>query len=112
MPLKIAMIGAGSIGFTRRLMADLLTVPEFVETTFAFTDINEHNLDMVRQLAERDIKSNDISAKIVATIDHSAAIADGDYAICTIRTGGLEAFQTAIDIPAYPGNWVQCRGRH
>jgi alpha-galactosidase len=31
MPLKIAMIGAGSIGFTRRLMADLLTVPEFAE---------------------------------------------------------------------------------
>jgi len=28
MPLKIAMIGAGSIGFTRRLMGDLLTVPE------------------------------------------------------------------------------------
>ena len=47
MALKIAMIGAGSIGFTRRLMADLLTVPEFAETTFAFTDINAHNLDMV-----------------------------------------------------------------
>ena len=29
MPLKIAMIGAGSVGFTRRLMTDLLTVPEF-----------------------------------------------------------------------------------
>jgi len=27
MPLKIAMIGAGSIGFTRRLMQDLLAVP-------------------------------------------------------------------------------------
>ena len=46
MPLKIAMIGAGSIGFTRRLMGDLLTVPEFAETTFAFTDLNAHNLDM------------------------------------------------------------------
>lgn len=28
MPLKIAMIGACSTGFTRRLMGDLLTVPE------------------------------------------------------------------------------------
>ena len=35
MPLKIAMIGAGSIGFTRRLMHDLLAVPEFADTTFA-----------------------------------------------------------------------------
>ena len=61
MPLKIAMIGAGSIGFTRRLMADLLTVPEFADTTFAFTDINAHNLDMVKQLAERDISGNALS---------------------------------------------------
>ena len=39
MTLKIAMIGAGSIGFTRRLAADLLTVPEFAGTTFAFTEM-------------------------------------------------------------------------
>ena len=39
MPLKIAMIGAGSIGFTRRLMADLLTVPEFADTIFR-TQVN------------------------------------------------------------------------
>ena len=64
MALKIAMIGAGSIGFTRRLMGDLLTVPEFAETTFAFTDINAHNLDMVKQLAERDIAGNNLPAKI------------------------------------------------
>ena len=94
MPLKIAMIGAGSIGFTRRLMADLLTVPEFADTTFAFTDINARNLDMVRQLAERDIVGNNLPAKIVATTDRRAAIADSDYVICMIRQGGLEAFQT------------------
>lgn len=69
MPLKIAMIGAGSIGFTRRLMADLLTVPEFAETAFAFADINAQNLDMVRQLAERDIAGNNLPAKIQATTD-------------------------------------------
>src|SRR5215468_10621786 len=99
MSLKIAMIGAGSIGFTRRLMADLLTVPEFAATTFAFTDINAHNLDMVKQLAERDIAGNDLPAKIVATTDRRAAIADCDYVICMIRQGGLEGFQTDIDIP-------------
>jgi len=93
------MIGAGSIGFTRRLMADLLTVPEFADTTFAFTDINAHNLDMVRQLAERDIAGNNLPAKIQATTDRRAAIADSDYVICMIRQGGLEGFQTDIDIP-------------
>ncbi len=47
MPVKIAMIGAGSIGFTRRLMRDILAVPELADTVFAFTDISERNLDMV-----------------------------------------------------------------
>ncbi len=99
MPLKIAMIGAGSIGFTRRLMGDLLTVPEFADTTFAFTDLNAHNLDMVEQLAKRDIAGNGLPAQIVATTDRRAAIADSDYVICMIRQGGLEGFQTDIDIP-------------
>ena len=99
MPLKIAMIGAGSIGFTRRLMGDLLTVPEFAETTFAFTDLNAHNLDMIKQLAERDIAGNNLPAKIEATTDRRAALADADYVMCMIRQGGLEGFQTDIDIP-------------
>jgi alpha-galactosidase len=93
------MIGAGSIGFTRRLMGDLLTVPEFADTTFAFTDINEHNLDMVTQLARRDIAGNGLPAKVESTTDRRAAIAEADYVICMIRQGGLEAFQTDIDIP-------------
>ncbi len=97
--LKIAMVGAGSIGFTRRLMADLLTVPEFADTTFAFTDISEKNLEMVAQLCRRDIEANVLPAKIESTVDRRRAIADADYVICTIRQGGLDAFKLDIDIP-------------
>ncbi|MBL8157379.1 MAG: alpha-glucosidase/alpha-galactosidase, partial [Anaerolineae bacterium] len=50
MALKIAMIGAGSIGFTRRLMHDILAIPELADTTFALMDISPRNLDMVTQL--------------------------------------------------------------
>ncbi len=103
MPMKIAMIGAGSIGFTRRLMGDLLTVPEFADTTFAFTDIDASNLEMVSQLAKRDVSGNGLPAVIESTTDRRAAIADADYVICMIRQGGLEAFQTDIDIPLQYG---------
>ena len=41
MKFKIAFIGAGSIGFTRTLLTDLLSVPEFSDIDVAFTDINE-----------------------------------------------------------------------
>ncbi len=99
MPLKIAMIGAGSIGFTRRLMHDILAVPEFVDTTFAFMDIDPVNLDMITQLSQRDIKANNLPAKIISTLDRREAIKDCDYVICMIRQGRLEAFQLDIDIP-------------
>ena len=96
MPLKIAMIGAGSIGFTRRLMGDLLTVPEFADTTFAFTDINEHNLDMIGQLARRDIEGNGLPARVETTTDRRRAVYDADYVICTIRQGGLAKLSKPI----------------
>src|SRR5438034_8333932 len=99
LPVRIAMIGAGSITFTRRLMHDILCVPELVDTTFAFTDISQRNLDMVAQLCRRDIEANRLPAKIESTLSRRAAIDGADYVICTIRQGGLEAFQTDIDIP-------------
>jgi alpha-galactosidase len=99
MTIKVAMIGAGSIGFTRRLMHDLLTVPELNDTTFSFMDISESNLEMVAQLCKRDLEANGLPAKVVATTDQREAITDADYVICMIRQGGLEAFELDIDIP-------------
>ena len=99
MSIKIAMIGAGSIGFTRRLMRDLLAVPELADTTFAFTDISERNLDMVTQLCQRDIQESGVPARLESGTDRRKIIAGSDYVISMIRQGGLEAFQTDIDIP-------------
>src|SRR5262245_46506233 len=99
MAIKVAMVGAGSIGFTRRLMGDLLAVPEFADTIFAFTDISERNLDMVTRLCQRDIQANKLPARLVSTTDRRAAIADSDYVISMIRQGGLEAFALDVDIP-------------
>lgn len=99
MPLKIAMIGAGSIGFTRKLMHDILAVPELSDTHFSFMDISEQNLGMVAQLAKRDISANKLPATISTTTDRPQAVEGADYVICMIRQGGLDAFQMDIDIP-------------
>jgi alpha-galactosidase len=103
MAVKIAMIGAGSIGFTRRLVQDILSVPELNDTEFAFTDISQQNLDMVAQLCRRDIEANNVPAKITATTDRRKAVEGCDYAISTVRQGGLAAFKTDIDIPLQYG---------
>ncbi len=99
MAIKVAVIGAGSITFTRTLFKDILSVPELRDTEFAFTDISERNLGMMRQLAERDIKANKIPAKISATTDRRRAIEGANYVINTTRIGGLDAFALDIDIP-------------
>jgi alpha-galactosidase len=99
MSIKVAVIGAGSIGFTRKLMSDVLTVPELRGTRFAFTDINKRNLDMITRLARRDIKHNGVPAKIASTSDRRRAVAGADYVLNLARVGGLDAFKLDIDIP-------------
>jgi len=96
---KIAFIGAGSIGFTRGLLTDLLSVPEFRNIEVAFTDINQHNLDMVLALCQRDIDSNGLKIKISATLDRREAFKDAKYVINCVRVGMLEAFASDIEIP-------------
>jgi alpha-galactosidase len=99
MSIKVAFIGAGSIGFTRTLCRDILGVPELRDTRFAFHDINKRNLDMVTQLMEKDIRENNLPATITQAMDRRRAMADADYVINCTRIGGLEAFQLDIDIP-------------
>ena len=99
MAFKIAFIGAGSIGFTRGLLSDILSVPAFQDCEIAFTDINPQNLDMVYQLCQRDIEANGLSIKIHATLDRREAFRDAKYVINCVRIGMLEAFALDIEIP-------------
>jgi alpha-galactosidase len=99
MSFRIAFIGAGSIGFTRKLVSDLLIVPEFADVELAFTDINRRNLEMVAELCRRDIAHNGLKTKISATTHRRQALAGARYVFCVVRIGGIEAFQHDVDIP-------------
>ncbi len=99
MPRKVTVIGAGSLGFTRGVVRDILAVPEFADTEFAFTDISERNLDMVYRLCKRDLDASGLPARLTATTDRRAAVAGANYVYSVVRVGGLEGFRTDIDIP-------------
>ena len=99
MSFKIAFIGAGSIGFTRKLLSDLLTVPEFKDIEVAFTDINEQNLAMVTELCQHDIRENGLKIKIQATTNRRKAFKGAKYVFNVVRIGGLDAFKMDVDIP-------------
>jgi len=108
--LKIAMIGAGSIGFTRRLIMDLMAVPEFQDTEFRLMDIDSENLEMVSSLSRHMLKQNGLeSVKILSTTSQKEAIKGADYVICLARVGGLEAYRHDVEIPLKYGV-EQCIG--
>jgi len=99
MAVKVAFIGAGSVGFTRKLVKDLLLVDELRDTRFALHDISKRNLDLVAQLLKKDIKANKLPASVSTSVDRRRALDGADYVINCTRIGGLEAFKTDIDIP-------------
>jgi alpha-galactosidase len=99
MTFKIAIIGAGSIGFTKKLVSDILCVPEFAEIEIALMDNNPNNLDMIKQIIERVVKSNNLPTKITATTNRRKAFDGAKYIMNCVRIGGLEAYATDVNIP-------------
>lgn len=101
MTFKIAVIGAGSVGFTKKLCSDILKVPEFAAAgiEIALTDINAHNLDMVAQIIRRIVAVNNLPTRVTATTDRREALTGARYVMNVVRIGGLEAFESDISIP-------------
>lgn len=99
MTFKVCIIGAGSVGFTKTLVSDLLKVPEFEDIEIALTDINQHNLDMVRQIIETIVRVNGLKTRVTATTDRARALSGARYVMNVVRIGGLEAFADDIRIP-------------
>ena len=98
-PCRIAVIGAGSVVFTRHVLRDVLAVPELAYSHFALHDINPRNLEMAEQLAVKDIRGNGLPATLSCHEDRLEALRDADYVLNLTRIGGLEAFASDIEIP-------------
>ena len=97
--LKIAVIGAGSVGFTKRLVSDIVCVPELQDVEFALTDISAHNLSLMQTMLDRMVEANRLPTRITATTDRRQAIEGARYVISCVRVGGLDAYADDIRIP-------------
>lgn len=96
---KIAIIGAGSVEFTKKLFTDLLCVPEFIDVEFALTDLSQHNLTMITTILQKIVAVNALPVTITATTDRRKALEGARYVISCVRVGGLEAYEDDIRIP-------------
>ena len=96
---KIAFIGAGSFGFTRSLVRDILSFPAFQDATIALMDIDPERLDAIRRACDRIVEEGKYPAKVVATLDRKEALMGADGVITTILQGGCDVWQHDILIP-------------
>ena len=98
---KIAIIGAGSIVFCKTLMMDIMATKALQDSTIVLMNRTNqnHKLDKIEEFAQRVVKENSLSIKIIATLDRKEALKDADYVINIIQVGGVDAFQKDYEIP-------------
>ena len=96
---KIAFIGGGSFGFTRKLVRDIFTFEAFRDAEIALMDIDEERLSYIKQECEKIVRVGKYPAKITATTDRVEALRGADGVICTILSGDVEVWKHDILIP-------------
>lgn len=96
---KIAVIGAGSMVFSKNLISDILAFDALKNTTFAMMDIDAERLRVAGAMAESINRTRKANATIITTADRRQAVEGADYVINTIGVGGFEATKTDLLVP-------------
>ncbi len=96
---KITFIGAGSLGFTRGLVRDILTFPLLKDATLSLMDIDAERLEFAYKAVKRIIELGNYPARVEATLDRTEALKDANAVLCTILVGGTEVWRHDIEIP-------------
>ena len=96
---KITIIGAGSTGFTKAFLSDILTRPELAEkTTVSLMDISPDNLEVATALARKMVRQTGRATVIESTTDRRCALEGADYVANVMYLHGNEVFNRALRI--------------
>ena len=96
---KIAFIGAGSFGFTRNLVRDILSFPALADATIVLMDIDPDRLAAIKKAVDRIVAAGGYPARVIATQNRVEALRDADGVVCTILAGGVQVWRHDIEIP-------------
>lgn len=99
----ITFIGAGSVVFTRELLADLLSFEELRHVTLALHDIDQERLATAEAIARRTAEQLGAKPTITASLDRRTALAGADYVINSVQVGMHAATVRDFEIPARYG---------
>ncbi len=97
---RVAIIGAGSLVFSSRLSADILSYPHLRDAHFALVDVDPERLAYAGRIIERIFRDGGyMQASHSLHEDRGAALSGADYVIISVLVGGYEAIEREIDIP-------------
>lgn len=96
---KITFIGAGSFGFTRSLVRDVLTFPLLQDAEICLMDIDNERLDFALKSVQKIIQLGNYPAKVWATMDRAQALKGADAVLVTILVGATDVWRHDIEIP-------------
>ncbi len=97
--IKIAFIGAGSLGFTVKLVRDILTFPLLQDAVIALMDVDAERLEFARTAVTRLIQASGHSVSVFATLDRVEALRGANVVLTTILAGSTEVWRHDIEIP-------------
>ncbi|WP_380170465.1 alpha-galactosidase [Kineococcus sp. DHX-1] len=102
---RVTFVGAGSVVFTRQLVADLVRFDD-LDLDLVLFDVDERRLRVAdgtaRQVAER-LGGHRGKVSVTSTTDRRRALADTDFVVDMVQVGGIEATRHDLEIPARYG---------
>jgi alpha-galactosidase len=97
---RLAVIGAGSVEFTRNIIADLCSYRELHGSlTVALHDIDDERLEYSARAARSIVERTGAAYAVEAHADRRAALDGASYVINEIQVGGYEATLRDFEIP-------------
>jgi len=100
---RIALVGAGSVEFTRNLLGDFLSYPELRTAEIVLHDIDPDRLATAERMARWTAAALGAEPRIETHLERRDALRGADFVVNTIQVGGARATELDFSIPASYG---------
>jgi alpha-galactosidase len=102
-PIKIVIIGAGSVSFGPGSLRDAIQCKELNGSKLVLVDLNKESLELVTSLAHRMNQEAGTGLVIESTIDRRQALNEADFVITSVAVNRDELWMKDWEIPIKHG---------
>src|SRR5690242_5069278 len=96
---RIAIIGAGSVVFSKTLILDILNTSSLREVEFALMAPSRTHTGQLEAYIQQVIDDNGLPARVFATTDRREALRGAWAVIACYQIGGFAAYELDYEIP-------------